>query len=97
MLLSSEELVRAAADRVSMAKAEAKRLLDAYAALLQEALARGDQVRITGLGTFEAKPTAARQGRNPQTGAVLAIEAGHRVAFKPGKILKDAVNNRRAA
>ncbi len=47
---------------------------------------------LVGFGTFTVKARAAREGRNPQTGAALQIAAAKLPGFKPGKGLKDAVN-----
>jgi DNA-binding protein HU-beta len=49
-------------------------------------------VTLVGFGTFSVRKRAARQGRNPQTGATIKIKASKNPAFKAGKALKDAVN-----
>lgn len=49
------------------------------------------QASIRGFGTFSVRPTAARQGRNPATGEAIQIAAGHKVAFKPAKALKEII------
>lgn len=54
-------------------------------------VAKGEKVQIIGFGTFEARERAAREGRNPQTGEVLKIEATTVPAFKAGKAFKEAV------
>jgi DNA-binding protein HU-beta len=45
-----------------------------------------------GFGTFAVKARAARDGRNPHTGATTKIVAAKLPGFKAGKTLKDAVN-----
>lgn len=52
----------------------------------------GENVALVGFGTFEVKERAAREGRNPQTGAAIQIAAAKLPGFKPGKGLKDALN-----
>jgi DNA-binding protein HU-beta len=44
-------------------------------------------------GTFVVRQTAARKGRNPQTGEEIKIKAAKRVGFKAGKALKEAVKD----
>ena len=44
------------------------------------------------IGTFEVSERAAREGRNPQTGETMKIEACKAPKFKAGKALKDAIN-----
>ena len=46
----------------------------------------------TGFGTFVAETRQERQGRNPRTGDVITIAASKVVRFRPGKMLKDALN-----
>lgn len=51
----------------------------------------GRKIQIPGFGTFGTKSRAARQGRNPQTGATIMIAAKKYPFFKPGKGLKDRI------
>ena len=51
------------------------------------------EVRVVGFGTFGTRHRPARPGRNPRTGESLEIQASTALAFKPGKSLKDAVND----
>jgi DNA-binding protein HU-beta len=57
-----------------------------------DALKKGDKVQLIGFGTFEVRARAAKQGRNPKTGAAIKIAASKSPAFKAGKDLKDKVN-----
>ena len=60
--------------------------------VIAEALAAGDDVKITGFGGFEVKARAARTGRNPKTGETVEIPASKYVAFSAGSTLKEKVN-----
>ncbi len=53
---------------------------------------KGEKIQLVGFGTFEVAERAAREGRNPQTGATMKIAASKAPKFKPGKALKDEVN-----
>ena len=64
-------------------------LLDTIAGSLQN----GEDVRLTGFGSFSVAHRSARMGRNPRTGAQLHIAASNQPKFKAGKTLKSAVNN----
>ena len=57
-----------------------------------EALAKGEDVRIAGFGTFGNRSCPARTGLIPRTGESLIIAASTVPAFKVGKPLRDAVN-----
>jgi DNA-binding protein HU-beta len=64
--------------------------VDAVFDAIQEAVAQGDRVAITGFGVFEKVERAARTGRNPQTGEPLSIPAGYSVRLSCGSRLKAA-------
>jgi len=90
--MNKTELVDAIAVGADISKASAARALDAVLDAVTDALRKGDQVALVGFGTFSVKERAARTGRNPQTGAEIKIAAAKVPGFKPGKALKDAVN-----
>ena len=56
---------------------------------LLDAVKADDKVQLIGFGTFESKARAAREGKNPQTGAKIQIAACKVPAFKAGKAFKD--------
>src|SRR5437870_8836347 len=83
--------------RTKMSKADATRTIDALfddKGIIAGELKKGAKVQITGFGNFEARKRASRQGRNPKTGETITIRASIAPAFRAGKQLKMAVNNR---
>jgi DNA-binding protein HU-beta len=90
--MNKAELIEAMADAADISKAAAARALDGMVDAIIGAMKEGDQVSLVGFGTFSVKERAARQGRNPQTGATIQIKASSIPSFKAGKALKDAVN-----
>ena len=66
-------------------------MLNALIEVVSETLSNGEEVAIAGLGKFEVRERAARNGRNPQTGEAITIAASKVPAFKASKTLKDAV------
>ena len=90
--MNKTELIEAMADSADISKAAATRALDGLIEAITSALKEGDQVSVVGFGTFVVRERAARTGRNPQTGAEIAIKASKTPGFKAGKALKDAVN-----
>jgi len=93
-LVNKSELIDAVAASADIPKAQAGRALDAVLESVTGALAKGEQVVLVGFGTFSVKDRAARTGRNPQTGDPIDIPAATIPAFKAGKALKDAVNDK---
>ena len=90
--MNKTELIDAIAASADLSKADAGRALDAVVEAVTDTLKKGDQVSLVGFGTFAVKHRAAREGRNPQTGATIQIKASNVPGFKAGKALKDAVN-----
>ena len=86
------EFVEAIAEKTGLSKADSTRALEAVFEVITEALKDGDKVPVAGFGTFAISKRAAREGRNPQTGAKVKIAARNAVVFKAGTALKDAVN-----
>lgn len=72
-------------------KAGAQRAVESVFDVITKTLARGEDVAITGFGTFRVAHSAARKGRNPKTGEEIDIPASIKPKFRAGKGLKDAV------
>ena len=90
--MNKAELTDAVASSSDLTKADAARAIDATINAISGALASGDNVALVGFGTFSVRYRAARQGRNPQTGAAIHINASKSAGFKAGKALKDKLN-----
>ena len=92
--MNKTELVSAMADKAEISKKDAESALKALTDTITAQLKKGDKVQLVGFGTFEVSKRAAREGRNPQTGAVMKIAASKAPKFKAGKALKDLVNKK---
>ena len=91
--MTKEGLVEAVMKAAKMAtKKQAQEAVEAVFAAVTKSLSRGEEVTVTGFGTFRAVKVAARSGRNPKTGESIRIAAAVRPKFKAGKSLKEAVN-----
>ena len=77
--------------KVVKTKKEAQAAVDCVFSTITNALKDGDAVTLVGFGTFKVQERKARQGRNPQTGAQIFIEARKVPRFVAGKALKDEV------
>ena len=62
---------------------------------MSQALASGDRIEIRGFGSFSLHYRSPRQGRNPKTGESVALAGKYVPHFKPGKELRERVNNTR--
>ena len=91
--MNKSDLIDAVASDADISKASAGRAVDAVLGGIGNALGKGDSVSLVGFGTFSVRHRAAREGRNPQTGASMHIAASKVPGFKAGKGLKDKVKN----
>jgi len=89
--ITKENLVEVLAKKVCCSKKEAVDCLNLILEEIKGHLKKGQDVVLTGFGTFVISHRKARIGRNPQTGASLKIPARNVVRFKVSKTLKDAV------
>jgi integration host factor subunit beta len=60
---------------------------------MSQALASGQRIEVRGFGSFSLHTRKARVGRNPKTGDAVELKEKHVPHFKPGKELKEKVNN----
>lgn len=72
-------------------KKQAQQAVEAVFAAITKSLARGEEVTVTGFGTFSTRKSVVRSGRNPKTGESITIPALVKPKFKAGKALKEAV------
>ncbi|MGO1434504.1 MAG: HU family DNA-binding protein [Canibacter sp.] len=91
MSLNKTELVAKVAAETGQSQAAVSSVLDGLFSAVSETVAKGEKVSIPGWLSFETVDTAARTGRNPQTGATIQIPAGKRVKVSVGSKLKAAV------
>ena len=89
--MRKQDLVRAVAEATDSSESAATRAVNAVFESIERALADGDEVAISGFGTFKVVERSSRQGRNPQTGDPMTIEARKSPVFRPGTQLKRLV------
>ena len=80
--MNKAELVDAVAKMTQHSKAQTEEMFDAFMGVVQNALLSGNNVQMTGFGTFMVHERAARIGRNPATGKEIEIPAKKVVKFK---------------
>ena len=88
--MNKSELISEVAKVVSTKKA-AQDAVDGVISSIIKSLKKGEDVALTGFGTFKVVKRKARKGRNPNTGEPIKIKATKAPKFIPGKALKEAV------
>jgi len=89
--LNKEQLVERLAAKTGMTKKDAMEAINTTLDTVSASLRKGEKVTLVGFGTFLVRRRAAREGRNPQTGARIRIPARKVPAFTAGKDLKAAI------
>jgi DNA-binding protein HU-beta len=93
--MSKGDLITAIANRAGLTKKSAADALEAFIDTISGELTNGEQVTITGFGTFKVSHRAARTGVNPQNPSQkIQIKASKVPTFKAGKNLKESVNGK---
>ncbi|MBV9792947.1 MAG: HU family DNA-binding protein [Actinobacteria bacterium] len=89
--MNKRDLVDAISDRLGDKKS-ATEAVNAVLDTIQDAVAKGDKVAITGFGVFEKSERPARTARNPATGATIQVPKSSVPKFRPGADFKALVN-----
>ena len=90
--MNKTELVEQIAAKAELSRRDAESAVEAALNTIEEQLARGGEITLTGFGKFHVASRSARTGRNPQTGAPIEIKASRVPRFSAGSKLKQVVN-----
>ena len=91
--MNKADFITAVAASAELSKTDAGNAVDAVVEVIKKALKKGDSVSLVGFGTFEVRKRAARTGRNPRTGASVDVQAKSVPYFKPGKEMRERLND----
>ena len=92
--MTKADLINAIAEKAEFSKKDSEKALNAVISSITDALVSGDKVQIVGFGTFEVRQRDAKEAINPRTKEKIQIPAKKAPAFKAGKALKEAVDNK---
>mgnify|MGYP006209624139 FL=1 len=94
MTLTRSELIeRLAARQTLLTGKDVELAVKTIVEQMSETLASGERIEIRGFGSFSLHYRAPRIGRNPKTGEAVSLEGKSTPHFKPGKELRDRVND----
>jgi len=91
-MIKSELIKRISSQNPHLFERDIEKVVNAILNEMIEALRRGDRVGLRGFGAFSAKLREARQGRNPRTGAAVAVGKKAVPFFKTGKEMRARLN-----
>jgi len=89
--MTNSQFVTTLAEKCGLSKSQAGAFLGNVVDTITNAVKKGDPVKIPNLGGWKKRKSAARIGRNPQTGEPLKIPARVKVRFSVAKSFKEAV------
>jgi integration host factor subunit beta len=90
--MTKAELVEDVARAAELTKKDAERLVEIVFESIIDTLNQGEKIELRGFGSFRVRERGARRGRNPKTGDPVNIPAKRVPYFKPGKELKELIN-----
>jgi len=90
--MTKADLVERVAKEADMTKKDAEQLVEIIFDSIIASLNRGEKIELRGFGSFRVRQRNARKGRNPKTGDSVNIPAKRVAYFKPGKELKEVIN-----
>lgn len=90
--MTKSDLISAIAEKASITKKDADKVLSVVIETITESLEKGEKVALTGFGTFEVRDRAEKTAMNPATKQPIKVPAKKVPAFKAGKALKEVVN-----
>ncbi len=97
MVMTKAELVEDVARAAELTKKDAERLVEIVFESIIDTLNHGEKIELRGFGSFRVRERGARRGRNPKTGDPVNIPAKRVPYFKPGKELKELINEEPAS
>ena len=92
MALTKIEIVNMLYEHIGIPKTECVNLIESVFEIIKDELGKGNPVMISGFGKWTVMKKKARNGRNPQTGKSMTIDARKVVTFKPSPLLRDEMN-----
>jgi integration host factor subunit alpha len=86
------DLCNAVYEASGLPRHEAAAVVEQVLSEVGDAFARGENVKLSGFGTFTVRDKASRMGRNPKTGLEVPIEPRRAITFSPSDVLRNHVN-----
>jgi len=92
MSYTKASIVDSICEKIGLPKKDATDVVELLFDMMKNTLERGENLKISGFGSFIVRNKKSRLGRNPQTGQAMEITARRVVTFKPSQVLRDTLN-----
>ncbi len=90
--MTKADMVELVYERIGVSKRESARIVETIFDVVKETLEQGENVKISGFGSFNIQHKKPRRGRNPQTGEEITISARRVLSFKASNVLREQLN-----
>jgi len=88
------DLANTLRDRFGLTSADSYKMIDIIFDEIEQSLIHGEEVKISGFGTFKILSKSARIGRNPKTGVPAVISARRVASFHPSTDFRKIVSGK---
>ena len=89
--LTRADLAEVLHRNVGLSRADSARMVEQILAHLCEALSNGENIKISGFGTFILRDKGERVGRNPKTGVEVPIAPRRVLTFRPSQMMRERI------
>jgi integration host factor subunit beta len=96
-MIKSELVLHIASANPHLYQRDVENIVNAILGEITNAMAKADRVELRGFGTFSVKQRPAHTGRDPRTGAYVAVEQKSVPFFKTGKEMRERLNRTAAS
>ena len=90
--MTKADIIDAICEEIGFSKRESAKIVENMLDIIKERLENGENVMLSGFGSFNIQHKRARVGRNPQTGEDITISARRVLSFKPSNVLREQLN-----
>ena len=90
--MTKADIIDAICEESGFSKRESAKITETMIDIIKETLERGENVKLSGFGSFNIQHKRARRGRNPQTGEEMTISPRRILSFKPSNVLRNKLN-----
>lgn len=91
--MNKKELIKLIAKKAELKQCDTENVINALFDTITSELGKGNRVKLFGFGSFMVRERAEHKGRNPQNGEIITIPKSKYPAFKPSKVMTDAVKD----
>ena len=91
--MTKSEIIESLHDQIGFSKRESAGIIETLFDIIKETLEQGENLKLSGFGSFNIRDKRARCGRNPQTGEAITITPRRVLTFKASNVFREELNN----